>query len=220
MTHLKANIARLHYITHAPTNKSIVEQVRIAVEGGIRWVQFRSKFTNDQVFREQALQCLAIAKQRRCTLLINDRVHIAKEIDAGGVHIGKEDMSPHYARELLGPKKIIGCTANTLDDILYLNEQPIDYIGLGPFRFTKTKEKLSPILGLAGYHKIITELANQNITIPIIAIGGIRFNDIKPLFLTGIHGIAVSGLISDSHQPQKDCQNLLQHIEIQSCQIR
>ncbi|WP_134088930.1 thiamine phosphate synthase [Olivibacter sp. XZL3] len=219
MVHFKKNIARLHYITQATPSRSILDQVHTATAGGIQWIQFRSKSATDDAFREEAMTCLALAKRHLCTFVVNDRVDIAKEIGADGVHIGKEDISPRIARELLGPEKIIGCTANTLDDIIHLSGQPIDYIGLGPFRFTSTKEKLSPILGLAGYQQIIKEALNRNISIPVIAIGGIRFEDIGPLFQTGIQGIAVSGLISNSNQPEKDCRELLKQTEVQSCQI-
>ncbi|MEH6304802.1 thiamine phosphate synthase [Olivibacter sp. CPCC 100613] len=219
MSQFKKTIERLQYITQAVREKSILDQVKITTKEGIRWIQFRLKTIDDNTFKQQAIRCMEVSKQHQCTFLINDRVHIAKEIDADGVHIGKDDLSPSLAREILGPNKIIGCTANTIDDIIRLSKQPIDYIGLGPFRFTKTKEKLSPTLGLTGYREIIGKVKDRHIDIPIIAIGGIHFDDIDPLFQTGIHGIAVSGIISNSSQPQNDCQNLLKQIALQSCPI-
>ncbi|WP_437394157.1 thiamine phosphate synthase [Olivibacter jilunii] len=217
MNRIKKHIERLQYITHATKDKSIIDQVHIAVDAGIKWVQFRLKNADDDTFKQQAMACLEIAKRHRCTFVINDRVHVAKEIDADGIHIGKEDMSPRTAREMLGPDKIIGCTANTIDDIIQLSNLPIDYIGLGPFRFTKTKEKLSPILGLVGYDEIIKKAVAHNLSVPIIAIGGIQVEDVGHLFQTGVHGIAISGIISNSNHPRKDCQNLLKQIEAQSC---
>jgi len=100
----------------------------------------------------------------------------------------------------LGNHKIIGGTANTLEDVLQRATEDCDYIGLGPFRFTSTKENLSPILGLEGYRDILSKLQEQNIPIPVYAIGGIELSDIENLINTGLHGIAVSGLITESPQ--------------------
>ncbi|MBS1564045.1 MAG: thiamine phosphate synthase, partial [Bacteroidetes bacterium] len=113
-----------------------------------------------------------------------------------GVHIGKEDMPPATARDLLGNEYIIGATANTLEDLIRLSKEPIDYIGLGPYRFTTTKKKLSPILGLEGYRSIFSTLAEENNLPPIVAIGGIVDDDIPLLGTTGLHGVALSAVIS------------------------
>src|SRR5690606_37581435 len=131
-------------------------------------------------------------------LIINDTVSIALKINADGVHLGKNDMPPAKAREILGSQKIIGATANTLNDCIELHNQSVDYIGLGPYRFTTTKENLSPILGLAGYSYILHELKKKNFNLPIIAIGGILEKDISPILKTGVSGVAVSGMLTGS----------------------
>jgi thiamine-phosphate pyrophosphorylase len=105
------------------------------------------------------------------------------------------------ARRILGTGKIIGATANTFEDILTHVSNRADYIGLGPFQFTTTKQKLSPILGLDGYHSILQKLKRQQIEIPIYAIGGITAANVAPLMETGIYGIAVSGLLTHSDNP-------------------
>ena len=98
---------------------------------------------------------------------------------------------------VLGENKIIGGTANTITDVLQRIDEPCDYIGLGPLRFTPTKEKLSPVLGFEGYQTIIDELNERTIEIPkIFAIGGVIFNDIELLQQIGIYGVAVSGQIT------------------------
>ncbi|MNE76174.1 Thiamine-phosphate synthase [compost metagenome] len=125
-------------------------------------------------------------------------MEIAKEIDADGVHLGLTDTSVAEARKILGPTKIIGGTANTLDDVLQRIEEKCDYVGLGPFRFTTTKEKLSPILGLEGYKQIVSELTGRQVSIPIYAIGGIELIDLEDLKHTGVYGVAVSGIVSKS----------------------
>jgi len=206
-------IERLHYITHPVTAHTIIDQVRSVTEAGGKWIQFRLKNTDNNVFKEQAERALFVAREKGATFIVNDHVLIAKTIHADGVHIGKEDLSPFEARKILGDEKIIGCTANTLEDILYLKGQPIDYIGLGPFRYTGTKERLSPILGLDGYQAIIKQLEWQDIDIPIIAIGGITTNDINDLLNAGVYGIATSGAIINSADPKASCEAMLNEIE-------
>ena len=84
-------------------------------------------------------------------LIINDRVEVAVAVDADGVHVGKEDMPVREARRMMGEGKIVGGTANTVEDIREHYRGGADYIGLGPYRYTTTKKKLSPVLGLEGY---------------------------------------------------------------------
>ena len=96
-----------------------------------------------------------------------------KTINADGVHLGKNDMSIKEARNILGSNYIIGGTANTIEDIINIYQSGADYIGCGPFKFTTTKKKLSPIIGLNGYSNIISNMNKLHIDIPIVAIGGI-----------------------------------------------
>jgi thiamine-phosphate pyrophosphorylase len=127
---------------------------------------------------------------------VNDNITIAQLAGADGVHLGKEDMQPDEAREILDGNFIIGGTANTMDDVRRLNNMKVDYIGLGPFRFTTTKTNLSPVLGVNGYAEIMQQCAGENISIPIIAIGGIQWNDIEVLMQAGVDGLAVSSAIA------------------------
>ena len=105
------------------------------------------------------------------------------------------------AVEIVGIDKIIGGTANTLQDVLQRVQEGCSYVGLGPLRFTTTKKKLSPVLGLEGYKNIMDELKKRNIDIPIYAIGGIVTEDISSILQTGVYGLAGSGIIT--HHPNK-----------------
>ena len=138
------------------------------------------------------------------TLTIKDHPVIAKAVGAHGVHVGLQDMPIAEARAIAGPQAIIGGTANTPEDALAHAAAGADYVGYGPFRFTSTKEKLSPVLGLAGYNRLMAARPN----VPIIAIGGILLTAIPALLDTGVYGIAVSGLIT--HAPDK--KSLVQQI--------
>ncbi len=184
-------ISKLHYICTGPV---LAEK---ACRGGIDWIQLRLKDIPYDDYRAVACEVLAVCREYNCTLIIKDHPALALELGAGGVHLGKEDMQPELATDLLKEGMIIGSTANTVDDILQLAGKDIDYIGLGPYRFTSTKQKLSPLLGLEGYQRIFGLLnAMQVKAPPIVAIGGITDQDIPALAATGLHGVAVSGSIS------------------------
>ena len=112
-------------------------------------------------------------------------------------------MKISEARQILGDTKMIGGTANTFADIQQRSAEQCDYIGLGPFQHTDTKENLSPILGIEGYRSILKKVKSKKIAIPIYAIGGIALENIEILMETGIYGIAVSSLITKSEKPKK-----------------
>lgn len=189
-------ISHLQYITQDVIGMDHPELVLRACSAGIDWIQLRIKNRSYNELLDIALKTELICRQHHAKLIINDNVNIAKIVKADGVHLGKTDMSPKEARTLLGNNFIIGGTANTFEDIKKLADAGIDYIGLGPFRFTETKENLSPVLGLEGYEKIIELCRKNKITIPIITIGGIKTADVKPLLETGVYGIAVSSAIN------------------------
>lgn len=194
---------RLQYISQGNTVEEQLYNIHQALDHGCDWIQMRFKnATSEDTFTlAEALKILC--QEYLATFIINDNVALAKQIDADGVHLGLSDMGIAKAREILGNTKIIGGTANTFEDIQNHVQNGCDYIGLGPFRFTKTKEKLSPILGLEGYQKILTQLKEQQIETPIYAIGGILTDDVESIIKTGIHGIAVSGLITESDSKTK-----------------
>jgi thiamine-phosphate pyrophosphorylase len=111
------------------------------------------------------------------------------------VHVGAADLSVREARRIVGEGKIVGGTANTLEDIREHYRGGADYIGLGPYRYTTTKEKLSPILGLEGYRRVMRQLEAERIGIPVMAIGGIGAADVGALLEAGVYGVAFSGLL-------------------------
>jgi thiamine-phosphate pyrophosphorylase len=172
-----------------------IQQVEAACDAGIRWIQLRMKLAPDEEVLEVARAAKKICMERDCVLIINDRVAVAAESGADGVHLGKQDMSTAEARRLLGEGRIIGGTANTIEDIREHWRQGADYIGLGPCRYTTTKKNLSPILGLAGYQRILGQMRREQIPLPVVAIGGIGMEDVAPLLEAGLHGIAFSGML-------------------------
>ncbi|WP_298325100.1 thiamine phosphate synthase [uncultured Dokdonia sp.] len=187
-------IPKLHYISQGNTPEAHLDNLQNACIHGATLVQLRLKNVPlDQVLNI-AKEARKITTHFNTKLIINDHYKIAKEVKADGVHLGKTDSCPTVAREHLYSWQIIGGTANTLEDCQVLTEKGVDYIGLGPLRFTTTKKNLSPVLGFNGYHLITDVLKSKT---PIIAIGGITIDDLTDLIKTGIHGIAVSGEITN-----------------------
>ena len=118
-------------------------------------------------------------------------------------------MPVREARRILGPDKIIGGTANSIEDIRRLVADGVDYIGLGPFRFTTTKSRLAPILGLEGYRRIAHQMAEEGIDIPIVAIGGISSGDIVDIQNCGPFGIALSGAVLNAEDPVAEMESII-----------
>ncbi|MBV5282730.1 MAG: thiamine phosphate synthase [Paludibacter sp.] len=188
-------IAKFHFITINHPELSHANQAIRAYQAGCKWVQLRMKDSSEEDVQKEIIEILPVANAYNAILLINDNVELTLKTGAHGVHLGKNDMCPAEARKLLGPDFIIGGTANTFEDVLSLLERGVDYVGMGPFRFTTTKKNLSPVLGKEGYYQTMSQLMEMGKTIPIIAIGGILPNDIEDLLPCGIHGIAAAGAI-------------------------
>lgn len=186
-------ISKLHYISQGNTPEEHLNNIQSACASGIELVQLRMKGFDENTVLETAKKAREVTGHFQTRLMINDYYKIAAAVKADGVHLGKSDTCPLEARKALASWQIIGGTANTLQDCQELITKKVDYIGLGPFRFTKTKDNLSPVLGLSGYLTIIELLKTK---IPIIAIGGITQQDILEIMITGVHGIAVSGEIT------------------------
>ena len=185
-------LRRLYFITG---ETAPLEQIEAACVAGVRLIQLRIKEAGDDEFLQTARVAKKICAAHGCLLIINDRVELAAAVDADGVHVGQEDMPVREARRLLGKGKIVGGTANTLEDIREHYLGGADYIGLGPYRHTTTKKKLRPILGLEGYRRVMRGLEEEGISLPVFAIGGIGVEDVGPLLEAGVYGVAFSGLL-------------------------
>ena len=185
----------LQFITNETSQTAIIAQVQAVLAGGCKWIQLRMKNASRDEIIETAKALKPICAEAEAILVIDDHVDIAKELELDGVHLGKSDMNVKEAREILGEKFIIGATANTLDDVMSFSPVDVDYIGLGPYKFTTTKANLSPIIELDSYANIVKVAANSKREIPIVAIGGIEHSDIERIMSTGVDGVAVSGAL-------------------------
>lgn len=188
-------VPKLHYISQGATTKQHIENIQNACVSGAELVQLRLKGLSNKQLLKAAKEAREITGHYQTRLIINDHYKIAKEVKADGVHLGKSDASPIIVRKHLGEFYFIGGTANTIQDCRTLIEQKVNYIGLGPFRYTTSKENLSPILGSNGYLTIVEELKTAT---PIIAVGGIVLENVPEILSTGIYGIAASGEITNN----------------------
>ena len=199
----------VQFITHYTEQYSYLDSVRIALEGGCRWIQLRMKDSSQEEILPIAKEALTLCREYEATFIIDDHVELAKQIKADGVHLGKSDMPIAEARRILGKDFIIGGTANTFEDVLGHHKAGANYIGCGPFRFTTTKKNLSPVLGLEGYRRIVWQMKEAGIHLPIVAIGGITETDIPELMQTGVNGIALSGSILRAKNPIEEMKKIM-----------
>ena len=200
---------KLQFITHQTERYSYLDSARMALEGGCKWIQLRMKEAPLNEVERVALELKPLCKQHDALLVLDDHVELTKKLEVNGVHLGKNDMPIAEARWVLGEGFIIGGTANTFDDVKAHYLAGADYIGCGPFRFTTTKKNLSPVLGLEGYRSIIARMEEEGIDLPVVAIGGITYDDIPQLLQTGINGIAMSGSILRADDPVEETRRLL-----------
>ena len=199
----------VQFITHYTDRYTYLDSVRIALEGGCRWIQLRMKEASPEEIIPIAKEAMAMCRKYGATFIIDDHVELVKRLGADGVHLGKNDMPISEARRILGKDFIIGGTANTFEDVRMHAEAGADYIGCGPFRFTTTKKNLSPVLGLEGYADIVSKMKAEGINLPIVAIGGITKEDIPSLMKTGINGIALSGSILRAENPIEEMKTII-----------
>jgi len=200
------------YVTPKGSSDEVERLVVEFLKGGGRFVQLRIKNETEDYIYKMAQRILAVCNTYKSTFILNDYVEIALRVGAHGVHLGREDMSVDEARRLLGTEKIIGATANTLDEMIYLASGGVDYLGVGPFRYTTTKSNLSPLIGLEGYRSLLSQFRSLGYTTPVTSIGGIVLDDVENIMATGVDGIAVSGALSKSNDVSATTQAFLRII--------
>lgn len=210
-------IDQLHYISQSTENTSHLEAIEQVLQAGGKWIQLRVKDQPETTVLELAKAANELCKKFAARLIINDFPEVSKAVSAYGLHLGLNDMSITKARLIVGHKIKIGGTANTFADLQKRVTEGADYIGLGPLRFTSTKKNLSPVIGFEGYAKIMKQVKKSGFTLPIIAIGGITETDLPELLKTGIHGVAVSGILTE----KTDAENRIKRMysELQKHQI-
>lgn len=205
---------RLQFLTNATERYDELDEVAMALDGGCRWIQLRMKDADDDKVIAVGRAAARLCHARGAVLIIDDRVAFCHAIGADGVHLGRHDMPVDEARRLLGAGAIIGATVNTPDDLRRAAVAGADYAGCGPFRFTTTKARLAPILGLEGYERLVKVRDGLGRPLPLVAIGGITIADVPSLMSTGVDGVAISGCVVRAAEPVGAMRSLcLQQIE-------
>ena len=210
------SFAKLQFITHFTDRYSYLDSAMMALEGGCQWIQLRMKDADEAEIERTARQILPECRRRGAVFIIDDHVELVKRMGADGVHLGKNDMPVDEARRILGDEFIIGGTANTFEDIQRLAAQGADYIGCGPFRFTTTKKNLAPMLGIEGYENIVSLMKTHGINLPIVAIGGITYDDIPRIMSTGVTGIAISGSVLRADNPVEEMKRMVNQLRVKN----
>ena len=169
--------------------RSLEEDVRKSLEGGVTFLQIREKYLDDGEFLEETLRLKEVCGEFKVPLVVNDNVEVAIKSDVDGVHIGQDDMSAEEVRALIGDEKIMGVSAQTVEQALLAEEQGADYLGVGAVFPTDSKEDAETI-----DLKVFEEICKV-VKIPVVAIGGITKENIDRLKGMGAKGVALISAI-------------------------
>jgi len=195
---MKKFIEKLQFITHDIEQHTHIEQAQIACEAGAKWIQYRCLTKTDDELLEDINVIAEICDDWGATLIVTDHIHLNGKADIQGFHIEDMDADFKQLREELGEAITIGGSSNTVEGLLRIAAEGADYAGFGPFKVTTTKPNNAPLLGIEGYAKAMNVLKQQNIDLPVLAVGGITLDDIDDLLKTGVFGIAASSAINQA----------------------
>ena len=171
---------------------SHTEQVQALCSAGVDWVQLRAKELSDQELEPIAFECLIRCREIGASFVLNDRLELALRIGADGVHLGKQDTPWAAARERAGDSFLIGGTVNSVEDArTAVASGVLDYVGVGPFKFTQTKKNLAPVLTESDWAAILEVLGD----LPSYAIGGIEAADLSKVRSLGVSGAAICSML-------------------------
>ncbi|MEE1169765.1 MAG: thiamine phosphate synthase [Anaerovoracaceae bacterium] len=174
---------------HWLDGRTIDEVVRESLEGGVTFLQLREKELDDETFFEEAVRIKKMAREYNVPFVINDNVDIAVKMDADGVHVGQSDMQADDVRALIGPDKILGVSAQTVEQALMAQEKGADYLGVGAVFPTGSKDDADEVS-----FETLKDICDA-VSIPVVAIGGITYENTSELKGSGICGIAVISAI-------------------------
>lgn len=187
--------------------QTLYEQVELALRGGVTCVQLREKELNAEDFLAEAREIKLLCARYGVPLIINDNVTLAMEVDADGVHVGQEDMDAQDVRSLIGPGKILGVTAKTIEQARKAQQAGADYLGSGAVFGSTTKLNAKPMT-----MELLKSIC-ESVTIPVVAIGGIHRGNIATLAGTGIRGAAVVSGIFAAADIEEECFRLRAEID-------
>lgn len=206
---VNADAMTLYAVTDRTWAKDVtlMEQVKQALEGGITFLQLREKQLMEEEFMKEAQEMKKLAVEYKIPFVINDNIKVAQKVNADGVHIGQDDMSVEEARQILGEDKIIGVSAHNVEEAMKAQQGGADYLGVGAVCATATKKDANVV------SKEEIKKIKEAVNIPIVAIGGIKKDNIDTLTGTGVDGIAVVSAIFGAKDITKDTKELLKIVK-------
>lgn len=187
--------------------EALYDQVKKALDGGATFVQLREKKLDREDFLAEAKEIQKLCKEYGVPFVINDEVSIAKDIDADGVHVGQSDMEAMDVRKILGPDKILGVSAQTVEQAIIAEKHGADYLGVGAVFTTGSKDDADDVS-----HETLKAIC-EAVSIPVIAIGGITKDNVAELAGSGICGVAVISAIFGQKDIQKATEELKVSVE-------
>ena len=192
---------RLHVLTdfHFQQRFPHHELARLAIEGGAHAIQFRQKKGDIRQKLHEARLTAQVCKDLNTTLIIDDHIDIALALRAQGVHLGKTDFPIEDARAILGKNYLIGATANSIKEVMRIQQLDVDYIGFGPVYPSSSKSKPGSLQGIKRLREVCTLT-----DIPVIAISGIKVGRVEEVLDAGAYGVAVMTAISTARDPRKE----------------
>jgi thiamine-phosphate pyrophosphorylase len=170
--------------------RSLEDVIRAAIAGGADCIQLREKDYTGRQLLEAGHLLRRITREMGARLIINDRIDVAKAVDADGVHLGQSDLPIEVAREILGTGKIVGLSTHNVEEAVAAERAGADYIGLGPMKPTTTKLDTDPVVGPQGVKAV-----RAHVKLPIVAIGGIKQEDVAEIIRCGANGVAIISAI-------------------------
>jgi len=178
----------VYVITDAKLSRgrSHLEVAQAAIEGGASIIQFREKEMTTRELVETARRLKELTEEKGVPFIVNDRLDVALAVEADGVHVGQDDMPAALARQLIGPRKILGVSASTVEEALQAEKNGADYVSASPVFTTPTKPDTPPPTGLEGLRAIV-----EAVNLPVIAIGGINEKNAAEVMEAGAQGVAV-----------------------------
>lgn len=187
--------------------RTLASQVEEALEGGATFLQLREKNLDDAHFLEEARELQALCREHGVPFIVNDNVDVALAMGADGIHVGQHGMEAGDVRKLLGPDKILGVSAQTVDQAILAEQRGADYLGVGAVFPTGSKDDADDV----SFEEL--KAICEAVSIPVVAIGGISLKNVKELAGSGICGIAVISAIFAQNDIKMAAQQLRKETE-------
>jgi thiamine-phosphate pyrophosphorylase len=188
--------------------RALPDVVRAAIRGGATVIQLRDKGACTRDLIELGRALLVVTRPAGVPLIVNDRIDVALAIDAEGVHVGQDDMPAPLARRLLGPDRILGVSAGTVEEALQAQRDGADYLGTGDVYGTPTKADAGVPIGVAGLAEVV-----RAVSIPVVAIGGIKPDNAAAALQAGASGIAVISAVIGAPDPEAAARQLFEIVK-------